>query len=144
FYAGFVDAGYRDRFSSLIQLHPDLTDALGREQLVQGNVDVRMKFLDALPPQEMQWLLPDLDRLLDHIDYLVEKTGIDHVAIGSDFDGAEAYPKGINDVTAYPLLLDGLRKRGYTSGMLAKFTGSNALRVLAGQRPVNRHNTIKQ
>ncbi|HWK98358.1 MAG TPA: dipeptidase [Parapedobacter sp.] len=136
FYAGFVDAGYRDRFSSLIESYPDLADMLGREQLIGGNVDIRMKFLDALSPQEMQWLLPDLDRLLDHIDYIVEKTGIDHVAIGSDFDGAEAYPQGINDVTAYPLLLDGLRKRGYTSEMLTKFTGSNALRVLAGQRPV--------
>src|SRR5690606_34427525 len=137
-------AGYRDRFSSLIESYPDLADMLGREQLIGGKVDTRMKFLDALSPQEMQWLLPDLDRLLERSDYIVEKASIGHSADGREFDGAEAYPQGINEVTAYPLLLDGLRKRGYTSEMLTKFTGSNALRVLAGQRPVDRNNAIKR
>ncbi|SKB63398.1 membrane dipeptidase [Parapedobacter luteus] len=133
FYAGFVDTAYHTRFAALIQAHQDLADSLGSERLRQGNVDARTAFLEALPPNETQNLLPDLDRLIDHVDHIVAIAGIDHVGIGSDFDGAEAYPKGLHDVTAYPILLARLKARGYTAEMLAKLTGTNTLRVLSGK-----------
>ncbi|WP_431214122.1 membrane dipeptidase [Puia sp. P3] len=42
--------------------------------------------------------------LMDHIDYIVKLAGIDHVGLGSDFDGIESPPRGLDDVTTYPLV----------------------------------------
>jgi membrane dipeptidase len=70
-----------------------------------------------------------LESILDHVDHMVERMGIDHVAFGSDFDGATV-PDSVGDVGAYPRLLDGLRARGYDDEALAKIAHANWLRVL--------------
>ena len=71
-----------------------------------------------------------LSSLLDHIDYLVRKIGIDHVAIGSDYDGIESTPQGLEDVSKLPNLTKALLKRGYSQSDLEKFMGLNFLRIL--------------
>lgn len=71
-----------------------------------------------------------LTRMVDHIDYLVDKLGIDRVGFGSDFDGARI-PKEIKDVTGLPKLVAALRKRGYDQKALEKICYKNWLRVLA-------------
>ncbi|GIV57837.1 MAG: dipeptidase [Rhodothermaceae bacterium] len=70
-----------------------------------------------------------LDDVLDHIDHAVRVAGIDHVGLGSDFDGA-ALPAGLDDVTRLPWLTYGLLRRGYTEADLYKLLGGNVLRVL--------------
>lgn len=70
-----------------------------------------------------------LDVLVRHIDYMVEKVGIDCVGLGSDFDGARI-PDAIADVTGYPKLVDALQKAGYDDESLMKITHTNWLRVL--------------
>ncbi len=65
----------------------------------------------------------------DHIDHIVKTAGIDHVGIGSDFDGITAWPLGLEDVASYPRLTEELLKRGYSEGDVHKILGGNVLRA---------------
>jgi membrane dipeptidase len=68
--------------------------------------------------------------VLDHIDHVVKLIGIDHVGIGSDFDGVgDTLPEGLKDVASYPNLIQGLMDRGYSSTDIKKILGENFLRV---------------
>jgi membrane dipeptidase len=66
----------------------------------------------------------------DHVDHVLAVAGIDHVGIGSDFDGSPSMPEGLEDVSRYPALFAELAGRGYTDDDLAKIAGRNVLRVL--------------
>jgi membrane dipeptidase len=66
----------------------------------------------------------------DHIDHVRDVAGIDHVGIGSDFDGSPSMPAGLGDVSTYPALFAELAARGYPDEDLAKVAGRNLLRVL--------------
>ena len=71
-----------------------------------------------------------LDDVLDHIDHAVQVAGINHVGLGSDFDGVFDLPAGLEDVTRLPWITYGLLKRGYAEEAIYKILGSNMLRVL--------------
>ena len=66
----------------------------------------------------------------DHIEHIVQVAGIDHVGIGSDFDGIDMVPVGLASVADYPNLFAELIHRGWTDAMLAKLAGTNLLRVM--------------
>jgi membrane dipeptidase len=71
-----------------------------------------------------------LEDVLDHIDHVVRLGGVDHVGIGSDFDGVgDSLPVGLKDVSAYPALISGLRGRGYSDEDIRKIMGGNLMRV---------------
>ncbi|MBI3998945.1 MAG: membrane dipeptidase, partial [Armatimonadetes bacterium] len=70
-----------------------------------------------------------LERVLDHIDYMVKVMGDDHVALGSDFDGIPQAPLGLEDVAKLPNMTTGLQRRGYSEDRIRKVLGGNALRV---------------
>ena len=71
-----------------------------------------------------------LEDVLDHIDRAVDIAGIDHVGIGSDYDGVgPSLPVGLKDVSTFPVLIDGLLARGYDEAAIEKILGLNALRV---------------
>ncbi|QEH32482.1 Membrane dipeptidase (Peptidase family M19) [Aquisphaera giovannonii] len=65
----------------------------------------------------------------DHIDHIAKVAGIDHVGIGSDFDGITRWPVGLDDVSCYPRLTDELLRRGYSEDDVHKVLGLNILRV---------------
>jgi membrane dipeptidase len=65
----------------------------------------------------------------DHIDHIVKVAGIDHVGIGSDFDGISMAPVGLEDVSSYPRLTEELLRRGYSEPDVHKILGGNALRA---------------
>lgn len=72
----------------------------------------------------------NLDQVLDHFDRVVELAGIDHVGIGSDFDGVgDSLPVGLKDVSDYPNLIEGLLGRGYSESDIKKILSGNTLRV---------------
>jgi membrane dipeptidase len=73
---------------------------------------------------------PSFRLIADHIDHAVELAGIDHVGIGSDFDGIEVTPEGLENIGMMPVLFDELRSRGYTESDLAKIAGENFFRIL--------------
>ena len=68
--------------------------------------------------------------LLDHIDHIAKIAGVDHVGIGSDYDGVPALPKQLEDVSTYPVITQGLLDRGYSEQSIRKILGGNMLRVL--------------
>jgi membrane dipeptidase len=75
-------------------------------------------------------LYSDVERVADHIDHVVKIAGIDHVGIGSDYDGVgDTLPVGLKDVSDYPNLIYVLLKRGYTDGDIEKICSKNVFRV---------------
>ena len=74
---------------------------------------------------------PPLSALIDHIDHIVKVAGVDHVGIGSDFDGVECSPDGIDSVADLPKITQELVKRGYGVQDIHKILGGNLLRVFA-------------
>ncbi|MBI4550754.1 MAG: membrane dipeptidase [Candidatus Latescibacteria bacterium] len=70
-----------------------------------------------------------IDRLIDHIDHIVELAGPDHVALGSDFDGVPWTPTGLEDVAGMPRVTEALLQRGYSEEDIRKILGGNFLRV---------------
>jgi membrane dipeptidase len=84
---------------------------------------------------DRQWIeagrLPAVkwERILDHIDHAVKVGGVDHVGLGSDFDGA-SMPIGMEDASMLPKITAGLLARGYSEGDVRKILGENLLRVM--------------
>jgi membrane dipeptidase len=100
-----------------VEVAPEELDAVAAER--------HRRFQEAgpLPP------VP-LARLIDHIDHAVAVAGIDHVALGSDMDGINATPVGLETAAQYPRITEALLARGYTAAAAAKVLGGNVLRVL--------------
>lgn len=73
-----------------------------------------------------------LDMVLDHLFYIANRIGWDHVGLGSDFDGIASVIKGLEAVSCYPRLLKAILDRGATEEQLAKVAGANILRVWGG------------
>jgi membrane dipeptidase len=72
-----------------------------------------------------------LSRLLDHFEHAVKVAGIDHVGLGSDFDGSsDQFPEGMEDVSKIPNLVRGLMERGFSDGDILRILGRNTLRVM--------------
>jgi membrane dipeptidase len=66
----------------------------------------------------------------DHVDHVRTIAGVDHIGVGSDFDGSTSMPSDLGDVSTYPVLFAELARRGYSDDDLAKIAGRNALRVM--------------
>jgi membrane dipeptidase len=71
-----------------------------------------------------------LAQVADHFDHVREVAGIDHMGVGSDFDGAPNMPHDLHDVSTFPTLFSELARRGYTDEELMKIAGRNVLRVM--------------
>lgn len=77
-----------------------------------------------------------LAQVADHADHIRQVAGIDHVGLGSDFDGIGDAPVGLDGVDKYPALLEELMRRGWTDADIAKIAGENVLRVMAAAEKV--------
>ena len=78
---------------------------------------------------------PHYTEIVDHIDHMVSVAGVDHVGLGSDFDGA-TMPEGMEDCTKVPLITDELLRRGYGESDVRKILGENFMRVMGEALPV--------
>ncbi|MFQ5734181.1 MAG: dipeptidase [Planctomycetaceae bacterium] len=74
--------------------------------------------------------------VVDHIDHIVKVAGIDHVGLGSDYDGVSQLPKQLEDVSTYPLITQELLNRGYKPAQIRKILGGNVLRAMRGAERV--------
>ena len=77
-----------------------------------------------------------LVQVADHVDHIRQVAGVDHVGLGSDFDGIGDAPLGLDGVDRYPALLEELLRRGWTDADIAKLAGENVLRVMAAAERV--------
>lgn len=78
---------------------------------------------------EYRLIQPPLGMLIDHFDYVAKLIGVDHVGVGSDFDGISVTPLDMEDVTFLPNITRELIRRGYTQSAIKKILGENFLRV---------------
>lgn len=114
---------------ALVPRTRNLTDeqleVIGRSN---GVVGVTFSIYDLHPHRRLEGDAP-LTAIVRHLDYITQRIGIDHVAFGSDLDGA-TIPKEMGDVTGFPKLLGLLREHGFDDGALRKLTHENWIRVL--------------
>src|SRR6185436_16321335 len=97
-------------------------DDIAHKKLARDRVR-REEFLKRLPPVYVT-------RIVDHIDHIVKLVGIDHVGIGSDFDGIQATVKDLSSAADLPNLTRELLRRGYTQADVEKILGGNVLRMM--------------
>jgi membrane dipeptidase len=138
FYSGFLSQAYADANKKVEkQLNAELAAARARyasqgkrlpypeEQKIERSV------LKDLPA-------PSYTAIADHIDHAVQVGGVDHVGLGSDFDGIDSAPVGMEDVSKLPDLVRELARRGYSEQDLKKILGGNLLRVMRQVESVSR------
>lgn len=73
---------------------------------------------------------PSYTLIADHIDHVVDIAGVDHVGLGSDFDGIEVTPEGMEDISMMPRIFEELLRRGYSDDDLAKIASGNFFRIM--------------
>jgi membrane dipeptidase len=132
--AVFLSPFVSDEVRRHIQPGIDLEEAYEREHPDASPRDVRevrRAWLAANPPPSAT-----LEQLADHIDHLVTVMGPQHVGIGSDFDGGELMPVGMEDVSRFPYLVAQLLRRGYGDDDVLAIAGGNILRVMRGAEAV--------
>lgn len=132
FYSGFLDSSFERRTEAFKNDHKTERDSLLKQNPEPYFADV---FLFKKYPGEVKALRPPLSILLDHIDYIVKLIGVDHVGLGSDYDGVESLPQQLDDVTAMPLITKELLKRGYSKKEIRKILGGNFLRIFEANQP---------
>jgi membrane dipeptidase len=131
YYEGFLDSGFQERQSALKaegaqqdaidDSTPKFGDRSQNGPAVRKINAARMAKLGRLP----------LSKLLDHFEHAVKVAGVDHVGLGSDFDGVDdMLPEGMEDISKMPNLVRGLMERGFSDADILKILGGNTLRVM--------------
>jgi membrane dipeptidase len=126
FYSGFLDSTYEKKKELFLNGHKTERDSLQQLKWASYEMD---EFISKKYSVEAEALRPPLSLLIDHIDYIVKMVGIDHVGLGSDFDGIESAPKELNGVEDFPKITEALLQRGYSKKDVKKILGENFLRV---------------
>src|SRR6202023_3192856 len=138
YHVGFLSQEFRNAEKA----DPELNKAISAEvmkrcaenegcQLIEGDRITR-EYVE-------QGKLPRVEfgKMIEHIDHAVKIAGIDHVGLGSDFDGANM-PYGMEDATKLPKITEALLQKGYSEGDVKKILGENTLRVMTEVKRVSR------
>lgn len=132
FYAGFIDSSYDGKARDIRRGNRALIDSVRKSTGDRWRAET---VIDSLLAPAYESIRPPLSLLIDHIDYIAKMAGVDHVGLGSDFDGIESLPKEMDDVTYLPNVTRELLKRGYTEKETAKILGGNVVRVFRANAP---------
>ena len=127
FYCGFLDNNYFSYKAEFLKKHSLEIDSLTKAGMVKSKIE---DLLFAKYREEVEKLRVPLSVLIDNIEYIIKLVGVDYVGLGSDFDGIESSPLGLDDVTKYPLITKALADRGYSKDEITKILGGNFIRVL--------------
>jgi membrane dipeptidase len=130
FYPAFLEPGWEERKE---RVEAEIAPLVREEtQTIRGNPSQKRAARDRVRAREFAKRLPPVPiaRVVDHIDHIVRVAGIDHVALGSDFDGIQAVPQGLASVAELPNLTAELVRRGYSVTDIRKILGENVLRVM--------------
>jgi membrane dipeptidase len=128
FYPVFLDSDFASRLSS--SGIAEMGESIEAEFIADpANIEKRQAW-NAVQRELLALERPSYKLIADHIDHVVSLVGVDHVGIGSDYDGIEITPDGMEDVSMMPKLFDELRTRGYSEEDLTKIAGGNFFRVL--------------
>ena len=137
FYSGFLSPDFAAAYKKVAtQIQADESAAEkqyanDRKRLAEESRNIWARYASQFPA-------PSYTTIADHIDHAVQVAGIDHVGLGSDFDGIDSAPKGMEDVSKLPDLVRELARRGYSEQDLKKILGGNLLRVMRQVERVGR------
>lgn len=139
FYSGFLSQPYRDAQKALepemkkaVQDLKDRSKAEGKEISYIDIDKVQRQFADRIPR-------PPFSVLIDHIDHIAKVAGVDHVGLGSDFDGVSGQlPEGLDSPADFPKITAALMERGYSAEDCRKILGGNLLRVFREVQQVSK------
>jgi membrane dipeptidase len=139
FYSAFVDENFRKAAEAQAKDRDAATKADAEQLKAAGKT---VTYLDG-DRVEREWYAkiprPPLSSLIDHIDHIAKVAGIDHVGLGSDFDGVSgATPEGIDSAADLPKITQSLVDRGYSAGDIRKILGGNLLRAFREAERVSR------
>ncbi len=138
YHVGFLSQEFRDAERA----HPEINKQIAAEldkrcgeneacQLLEGDRLTREMVAQGKLPR-VGW-----EKIIEHIDHAVKVSGVEHVGLGSDFDGANM-PYGMEDATHLPQITEALLRKGYSEADIRKILGENTLRVLAEAERVSR------
>jgi membrane dipeptidase len=128
--AVFLGNFVSDEVRRHVQPGVDLADAYERDHPDaprEAIRDIRSRWLADNPPPAAT-----IAQVADHIDHLAQVAGVEHVGIGSDFDGGDMLPTDLDDVSCFPNLIAELLRRGYGDDEVRGIAGRNVLRVMRG------------
>ncbi|WP_148074819.1 dipeptidase [Bythopirellula goksoeyrii] len=123
FFSSFVVPAAAERFTRRLAHEREIKKTLDDDTKVRSE----MRKWDANDPSPGRGTIHDL---IDHIDHIAEVAGIDHVGLGSDYDGVTSLPTQLDDVSSYPYITQALLDRGYSEADIKKILGENLLRVM--------------
>jgi membrane dipeptidase len=138
YHVGFLSQEFRGAEKA----HPELEQAIALEiqkrcgdkegcQLIEGDKITREYVVQGKLPRV------DWTKIIEHIDHAVKVAGVDHVGLGSDFDGANM-PFGMEDASKLPQITEALLRKGYSESDVRKILGENTLRLMADVERVSR------
>ncbi len=130
FYSAFVDEDYRRAASAIREERTAAHEALAAEYAARrepvpfhASNAIDRRFAEALPR-------PPFGSLVAQFEHVIEVAGIDHVGVGSDFDGVSSMPEGMDSAADLPKITEALAARGYSAEELRKVLGGNLMRVM--------------
>jgi membrane dipeptidase len=124
----FIDSSFAERESAMRQRNKARIESYRAASKANGFL-TDVAIVDSLKDEYLK-IRPPLRLLIDHFDYVARLIGVDHVGIGSDFDGISVTPLDMDDVTCLPNITRELLKRGYSASDVKKILSENFLRVL--------------
>jgi len=129
FYCAFISQKYFDTAKKLgAEKDPDYMKV--QELFIKPQTpEVAKELAEAKARLAPKLPRPPLSDLIDHIDHMAKVAGVDHVGLGSDFDGIDCSPEGLDSVADLPKISEALAQRGYSATDLDKILGGNLLRV---------------
>ncbi len=132
FFSGFIVPESAKIMTDMFKVRRDLL-----KQFDHREEDVNREFRKWQAAHPFQ--AGDITMVVDHIEHVIKVAGIDHVGLGSDFDGISKAPVGLEDVSTYPVLTELLLRRGYGREDIHKILFGNILRVLRSAGEVAKH-----
>lgn len=128
YYLGFLDPEANRREEKLWKvLDPKLEEL--KKKYKNDPKTLTIKRRELLRKYRKKPPVVPIDRLIEHIDHVVKVAGVDHVGLGSDFDGCSITPQGLDDISDLPIITEKLLERGYSQKDIEKILGGNLLRV---------------
>jgi membrane dipeptidase len=139
FYDAFLDESFRVAFAAQEPEREAAVKANEAKLRAQGKP---LNYATVEDPVEKEWAAklprPPFKVLIDHIDHIAKVAGVEHVGLGSDFDGNPAMPQGMDSAADLPKITQALLDRGYTAAQINAILGGNLLRVFRRVEQVSR------
>lgn len=139
FFSGFVDEDFRKVFDASTKERDAAVAAFVERRKAEGKLATYVEYEWIERAWAARIPRPPFKSLIDQIDHIAKVAGVDHVGLGSDFDGVSgATPAGMDSAADLPKITQGLLDRGYSPGDIAKILGGNLMRVFRDVERVSR------